>query len=125
MAAVKQEPCAQGGAQARRGGGIMRLSAILCALVAAATQAQAAEHWVGSWGASPAMPMAAPANNPGRGTPTFDNQTVTQVVRLSAGGPRLRIRLSNEYGAKPLQVAAARVALLTADGRVVPGSERT
>jgi lysophospholipase L1-like esterase len=68
--------------------------------------------------------MAAPANNPARGTASFNNQTITQVVRLSAGGARLRIRLSNEYGPKPLQIGAARVALVTADGAVVPGSER-
>ncbi|MBS0360994.1 MAG: SGNH/GDSL hydrolase family protein [Proteobacteria bacterium] len=87
--------------------------------------AAAPSHWVGSWGASPAMPMAAPANNPARGTASFNNQTVTQVIRLSAGGTRLRIRLSNEYGTKPLEVGVARVALLTADGAVVAGSERT
>ncbi|HEY3948246.1 SGNH/GDSL hydrolase family protein [Phenylobacterium sp.] len=102
----------------------MRLLALVCAMGLAASQAQAAGHWIGSWGASPAMPMAAPANNPARGTASFNNQTITQVVRLSAGGARLRIRLSNEYGPKPLQIGAARVALVTADGAVVPGSER-
>ena len=103
----------------------MRRLTLVCALIAVASQAHAAEHWIGSWGASPAMPMAAPANNPARGTATFNNQTITQVVRLSAGGPRLRIRLSNEYGPKPLAVGAVRVALLAADGTVVSGSERT
>jgi lysophospholipase L1-like esterase len=104
----------------------MRLSAPVCALALLASHAQAAGgHWVGSWAASPALPMAAPANNPARGTPTFNNQTITQVVRLSAGGQQLRIRLSNEYGPKPLQVGAARVALVGADGAVVAGSERT
>ena len=104
----------------------MRLSLLACALALTAFHAQAADgKWIGSWGASPAMPMPAPANNPARGTASFNNQTVTQVVRLSAGGPRLRIRLSNEYGPKPLQVGAVRVALVTADGGAVAGSERT
>ena len=102
----------------------MRLPALVCALALCAFHAQAAGgHWIGSWAASPAMPMAAPANNPARGTATFNNQTITQVVRLSAGGPQLRIRLSNEYGQQPLQIGAARVALLGADGAVVAGSE--
>jgi hypothetical protein len=105
---------------------IMRLTILGCAFLLAAGQAGAAtEHWIGSWAASPAPPMAAPANNPARGTPTFNNQTITQVVRLSAGGPRLRLRLSNEYGPKPLQIGIARVALVGPDGAVVPGSERT
>lgn len=103
----------------------MHRLAVVCALLAAASQAQAAEHWVGSWAASPAMPMAAPANNPTRGTASFNNQTLTQVIRLSAGGPRLRIRLSNEYGPKPLAVGVVRLALLAENGAVVAGSERT
>jgi lysophospholipase L1-like esterase len=104
----------------------MRLSVLICALALTAFHAQASgTKWIGSWGASPAMPMAAPANNPSRGTPTFNNQTVTQIVRLSAGGQRLRVRLSNEYGPKPLQIGAVRVALVSGDGAVVSGSERT
>ena len=93
----------------------MRLTAIICALALAGTHANAAgaAHWIGSWAASPAPPMAAPANNPTRGTPTFNNQTVAQVIRLSAGGQRLRIRLTNEYGTRALDIGGARVALVS------------
>lgn len=103
----------------------MRLLALICALTFCATQVEAAgARWLGSWAASPAPPMAAPSNNPARGTPTFNNQTVVQTVRLSAGGERLRLRLTNEYGTHPLAIGAARVALLSADGAVVAGSDR-
>jgi len=103
----------------------MRLTALACALALAAGHAQAAgERWIGSWGASPAMPMPAAANGRIPGTPSFNNQTVVQVVRLSAGGPRLRLRLSNEYGGKALAVGAARVALVGGDGLPVAGSDR-
>lgn len=103
----------------------MRLLAFACALALAATSAQAATaRWLGSWAASPAMPMAPPANNPARGTPTFDNQTIVQVVRLSAGGRRLRLRLSNEYGTQALAIGAVRVALAGPDGAAVAGSDR-
>ena len=104
----------------------MRPLALICALTLCASQAEAAgARWIGSWGASPAMPMAPPANNPARGTPSFNNQTVVQTVRLSAAGQRLRLRLSNEYGAKPLAVGAVRVALVAEDGTTVAGSERS
>jgi lysophospholipase L1-like esterase len=104
---------------------MMRRLVLICALMFCASQAQAAGgRWIGSWAASPAMPMAAPANSPARGTPTFNNQTLVQTVRLSAGGSRLRIRLTNEYGTHPLAVGAARVALVGADGAVVAGSDR-
>jgi lysophospholipase L1-like esterase len=103
----------------------MRLSVLVCALALVASHAQAAgSHWIGSWGASPAMPMAAPANNPARGTPTFNNQTVVQVVRLSAGGAVLRLRFSNEYGTHPLAIGAVRVALVGDDGATIAGSDR-
>ncbi|HZZ67672.1 MAG TPA: GDSL-type esterase/lipase family protein [Phenylobacterium sp.] len=103
----------------------MRLSALVCALALAAPHAQAAgAKWIGSWGASPAMPMAQAANGRLPGTPTFDDQTVVQVVRLSAGGQRLRLRLSNEYGPHPLAIGAVRIALVGEDGAPIAGSDR-
>ena len=99
----------------------MRLLTIVCALSLLSSQAEAAgARWLGSWGASPAPPM--PGAGP-RATPTFNNQTLVQVVRLSAGGGRLRLRLTNEYGATPLAIGAARVALVGSDGAILPGSD--
>ena len=106
----------------------MRILALACALALAAASAATAApaRWIGSWAASPAPPMTASAQGAGRrpATPTFSNQTLVQTVRLSAGGGRLRIRFTNEYGAEPLAIGAARVALVGPDGAVLPGSER-
>jgi lysophospholipase L1-like esterase len=105
----------------------MRLIALVCALaLAAASRAEAAgPHWLGTWGASPAPPMSvSPPGGQLPTTPTFNNQTVVQIVRLSAGGQRLRLRLSNEYGPHALDIGAARVALVGPAGVVVPGSDR-
>jgi lysophospholipase L1-like esterase len=104
----------------------MRLLGLACALALATTSAWATPaHWIGSWAASPTPPMTAPANNPARGTPTFNNQTLAQVVRLSAGGQALRVRFTNEYGTKPLQIGGARVVLVGPDGASIAGSERS
>ena len=103
----------------------MRVMVLAGALALLATQAGAATRWIGSWGASPAPPIAASAAaDPRRVSPTFNDQTVAQVVRLSAGGPRLRVRFTNEYGTKALTLGAARVALVGPDGAVIPGSDR-
>jgi lysophospholipase L1-like esterase len=104
----------------------MRLLAFVCALALVASHAEAASaRWLGSWGASPAPPMATVPNGTTRGiTPTFNNQTIVQVVRLSAGGQRLRLRLTNEYGAHALEIGAARVALIGPDGAILAGSDR-
>jgi lysophospholipase L1-like esterase len=65
-------------------------------------------NWVGAWGASPTPP---PAN-----AKTFENQTVRQVLRLSTAGNRLRVRFTNEYSDKPLEIGAATLSLAAADG---------
>ena len=63
-------------------------------------QAATDAHWVGSWGAAPALPNG----------PEVTNQTIRQVVRLSMGGTALRIRISNELGTGPLVIGAAHIA---------------
>jgi hypothetical protein len=46
------------------------------------------------------------------------------VVRISGGGNRVRLRLTNEYGTEPLTVGAARIALAAPDGGIRAGSDR-
>ena len=94
------------------------LTALLALPLAATAQTAT---WVGSWGASPLPPAAATQRFPA--TPGFSNQTIRQIVRLSAGGDRVRLRLTNEYGAQPLRIGAARVGLADGTGALVKGSE--
>jgi lysophospholipase L1-like esterase len=104
--------------------------AVFLAVLAIALPAQAAiwpggapEGWRTSWAASPEPPM--PAGAPAVLRPVaLNGQTAVQIVRLSAGGDALRLRLSNEYGARPLAVGHVRIALLGPDGQPRPGSAR-
>ncbi len=99
--------------------------ALACALLLSPLSARAAPVWMESWAASPAPPMSAADGASGdRFSPQFDNQTIVQVVRLTAGGRRVRVRFTNEYGQTPLAIGAARVGLLGPDGQLVPGSDR-
>ena len=84
-----------------------------------ATASQAA--WVQTWGASPQAPSAARGAFPA--SPSFSDQTLRQIVRISAGGRRVRVRLSNEYGTAPLAIGAAHVAIAGADGAIRPGTD--
>ena len=82
-----------------------------------------AAQWVQTWGVAPLPPTPAlgtviPA------TASFENVTIRQIVRLSSGGQRVRIRFTNEYGTTPLVVGAARVALADDKGALQPGSAR-
>ena len=99
--------------------------ALLCAAVISvlSTAADAARaQWIGTWGASPLPPSAAAGPMPG--TPRFSNQTIRQVVRISAGGSRVRVRFTNEYGTKALVIGGAHVALADAKGEVQAGTDK-
>ena len=62
---------------------------------------------------------------PGLEPVVLNNETVRSIVRISAGGQRIRLRLSNEFGAKPLTIGAVSVSLADADGKVVANTTRT
>ena len=80
---------------------------------------RAGGHWIAAWGASPQAPIA--CNLSVRG---FGNQTVREIVFASIGGAMLRVRLSNAFGAQPVRVAAASVAVQVRGADVVPGTLR-
>lgn len=98
-------------------------SAMLAAAIALPATPVAAQHWdsgrwQGAWGTAPAGPP------PDAGPQTFSNQTVRLVVRLNAGGNRVRIRLSNEMGTTPLIIGAAAIGLRAAGSDIAPGTTR-
>ena len=103
--------------------GLKRLTSMGLLLAALCTAQAAHAAWITSWTAAPLPPGAAMGPIPA--TPSFQNQTLRQILRLSAGGSAVRVRLSNAYGATPLAIGGARLALLDAAGQEVPGSSRT
>lgn len=79
-------------------------------------------HWVGSWAASQQVPEPQNALAPA----DLHDATLRQVVRLSAGGNRIRLRLSNAFGTQPLVIDNVHVAhaLSAAGARIDPASDR-
>ena len=71
-------------------------------------------HWVGTWTAAPA---------PAEGA-AFSNHTLRMIPRVSLGGSRLRVRISNAYGVRPLAIGAAWVGLRSTGPALVPDSNR-
>lgn len=90
------------------------------ALTAAAPARDRTAHWVGSWGSAQ---LVADGDN---ALPTTQGKAVTlrQIVRLSAGGERLRVRFSNVFGTTPLTIGAASVAPALAPGTARIGTSR-
>jgi len=73
------------------------------------------KRWVGTWAAAPA---------PAEGIVGFNNQTIRLNPRLSIGGERLRVRISNAYGNRPLLIGGATMALRDNGPAIVVGSSR-
>ncbi|OON64614.1 GDSL family lipase [Massilia sp. KIM] len=80
----------------------------------------AGQHWVASWGTSPqalGQPESLPAT-------LWRDGTVRQIVRLSLGGSRVRVRVSNVYGTQMMVLGEASIgrALRAGSSEVVAGS---
>lgn len=79
--------------------------------------------WSQSWGAAMQRPIAGGEDEgPNWSVEGFGDHSLRQVVRLSAGGTKVRIRLSNLYGTRPLRVAAAAVARSAGGAQAWPGT---
>lgn len=76
----------------------------------------AADIWAATWEASPESPRPP--------IEVLSNQTVRQVARISLGGIFIRVRLSNEFGDRPLTIGAAHLALASGAGSSTqPGTD--
>ncbi|MBD8871845.1 GDSL-type esterase/lipase family protein [Rhodanobacter sp. DHB23] len=118
------------------------LAALLAAwlpLPAGAAAKPAAPAWVATWGqamtsqyesviGSDGKPAPDAWGQPVERAPTVAHLTLRQSVDVSAGGERVRIRLSNYYGREPLTVSVARIALGAGHAgdrsAIAPGSDR-
>jgi lysophospholipase L1-like esterase len=79
-------------------------------------QRAASDHWVGSWATSPVVAKNASGHFGAEGT---DGTTMREIVHLSIGGPAVRVIFTNEFGADPLTIGAARVAVRASGSDVV------
>jgi lysophospholipase L1-like esterase len=115
----------------KRGGGVRRRSRFgLLSLVAAtllvlapwSTASAQTQRWASSWASAQMLvdpKDALPA-------PTQKDLTLRQLVRITAGGTRLRITVSNVFGTAPLTISGVNVARAVSPGssRVDPSTDR-
>lgn len=82
---------------------------------AADSVAEVGDDWFTSWAQSQDR----------RSGITFTEQTFRMITHLSQGGDAVRIRFQNQYGAAPITIDAAAVALSANGSATVPGTTRT
>ena len=87
------------------------------ALLAAPAQAR----WVASWTAAPHAPLG--TQGPFAAA-SYENVTISQILRITEGGGKLRVKFSNRYGPGPLEIGAARIVQIDDTGNEVAGSSR-
>ncbi|MGH3390561.1 MAG: SGNH/GDSL hydrolase family protein [Actinomadura sp.] len=93
---------------------------VAIASAATAPRPGADRAWTGTWATVPTT--VPPAN-----VTTFEDQTIRQLVHVSVGGDAVRVRLSNEFGDRPLVIGEAHLARAAEDGsaeRIADGSDR-
>ena len=95
-------------------------------LSAQSTRQTQDSHWVASWSTSAMAPE--PQNNqPGIDPAKLTDVTIRNVIHLSAGGPSVRIHLSNAFGTRALTVDNIHLARATssASSAIDSASDRT
>jgi lysophospholipase L1-like esterase len=75
------------------------------------------KHWVGTWATAPQPFLPSSLQ-------TYRNQTLRLIVHISAGGTKLRIKISNTYGNRPLVIGGAHIAVRTSAAEIDPRSDR-
>jgi lysophospholipase L1-like esterase len=74
----------------------------------------AGPRWVGAWSIAHTDMTRVPS--------WFDNQTFRTVMQVNPPGERVRIRVSNRYGRKPVQIGGAAVSLCGESGALTGSS---
>lgn len=92
---------------------IAALSSCAPAHAPGVTPRGAGSTWTPTWAPSQSATSARPAAGTVDRVPTYANATIREIVHTSIGGDHVRIRISNEYGDRPITIGAAHIALRT------------
>lgn len=83
----------------------------------------AGSYWIGTWATSPAgLPTVSKLGTHSLPAIIETKGTVRYRIRISLGGSRVRLRVSNEYGTRALMIGAVTVGMAGDGLDAVPGS---
>ena len=90
----------------------MKRTALLFACLLTAGIALASGHWVGTWGTAPQLVER--HNNPP--APGLTNNSLRQIVQVSIGGKKVRLKLTNEFSTEPTEIKAIELSIAKTAG---------
>ena len=85
---------------------------LLFACLLTAGIALAKGHWVGTWGTAPQLVER--HNNPP--APGLTNNSLRQIVQVSIGGKKVRLKLTNEFSKEPTEIKAIELSIAKTAG---------
>lgn len=85
---------------------IMKRAALMIVSLLTAAAAIADGHWVGTWGTAPQLVER--HNNPP--SPGLGNNSLRQIVQVSIGGEKVRLKLTNEFSQEAIEIKAVELA---------------
>jgi lysophospholipase L1-like esterase len=97
----------------------IRFAAIALALAGFAVHALANDEakFIASWAVGHIQPLPSAVQH-------FNNQTLREVVRASAGGDLVRVRIANTFGTETLVIGEAHIAVSAGASKIVAGTDR-
>lgn len=90
----------------------MRRIVLLFSCLLTAGIALAGGHWVGTWGTAPQLVER--HNNPP--APGLENNSLREIVQVSIGGKRVRLKLTNEFSQEATEIKAVELAIAKTAG---------
>jgi lysophospholipase L1-like esterase len=90
----------------------MKKLLIMLACMLTTGMAQAEEHWVGTWATAPQLVER--HNNPPQ--PGLTGNSLREIVQVSIGGKRVRLKLTNEFSNTPTEIKAVELAIAKTAG---------
>lgn len=90
----------------------MKKTLFLFACLLSAISTMADNHWVGTWGTAPQLVET--QNNPP--SPGLGNNSLRQIVQVSIGGEKVRLKLTNEFSQGATEIKAVELAIAKTAG---------
>ena len=90
----------------------MKKTVLMLACLLTACTAMAQSHWVGTWGTAPQLVET--HNNPP--SPGLSNNSLREIVQVSIGGEKVRLKLTNEFSSNATEIKAVELAIAKTAG---------
>jgi lysophospholipase L1-like esterase len=90
----------------------MKKTVLIMVCLLTATIAFGDNHWVGTWGTAPQLVE----NNNNPPSPGLGNNSLRQIVQVSIGGEKVRLKLTNEFSTGSTEIKAVELAYAKTSG---------